>query len=112
MKFDVSGKRTEIIVQISSLTTEGSIQIATWDVDFGIKATPIAGATSTGTENMRNRTFIVLISIVRKMPNLWNCKRELANFEWKFLNIFRRRPMECSEKQVSFAIHILQFDAV
>lgn len=81
VKFDVSGRRTEINVQISSLTTEGSVQIATWDADYGIKATPIAAAISSATENMQNRTFIVLISIVRKIPNLMNCRHE---FESKF----------------------------
>lgn len=80
VQFDVNGRRTEINVQISSLTSEGSIKIATWDADYGIKATPIAGAISTVTENFLNRTFIVLISMVRKMFNF----QANMNFEWKF----------------------------
>lgn len=73
VKFDANGRRSEITVQISSLTTEGSIKIGTWDTEYGVKSLPIPGITTSGTDVLRNRTFIVLISIVCKMQNSFFC---------------------------------------
>lgn len=64
VKFDENGRRSEIEIQISSLTTQGSVKIATWDADYGIKSIPVAGITTSGGDVLRNSTFIVLISIV------------------------------------------------
>lgn len=68
VQFDVNGRRSDINVQISALTPEGSVQIGTWDIENGIKSKTIPGITTSGTDVLRNRTFIVLISIVCKGP--------------------------------------------
>lgn len=64
VKFDENGRRSEFEIQISALTTQGTVQISTWDPEYGIKSMPIPGITSSGGDALRNRTFIVLISIV------------------------------------------------
>lgn len=64
VQFDENGRRSEFDIQISSLTTGGSIQIATWNPEIGIKSIPVPGIMSSGVDVLRNRTFIVLISIV------------------------------------------------
>lgn len=64
VKFDENGRRSEIEVQISALTPQGSIQIATWDTEYGIKSFSVPGVTTSGGDVLRNRTFIVLISEV------------------------------------------------
>lgn len=64
VKFDENGRRSEIEVQISALTTLGSVQIATWHTENRIKSMPVPGITTSGADVLRNKTFIVLISIV------------------------------------------------
>lgn len=102
VKFDVNGRRSEINIQISALTTEGSVQIATWDSDYGIKSSPIPGVTTSGADVLRNRTFIVLISIVRKMPYIfWIWKINKFMNLLKVFTFCRHHLMECWKKQVS-----------
>lgn len=68
VKFDENGRRSEIELQMHQLNTQGSILIAKWDPENGIKQVP--GGTSTPAESdpsvvsLRNRTFIVLIALV------------------------------------------------
>lgn len=69
VQFDENGLRSEIEVHIYSLNTQGAVQTATWDSEFGIKhipgteATPIEG--DSAAMSLRNRTFIVLTALVR-----------------------------------------------
>lgn len=83
VQFDENGRRSEIDIQISSLTTQGPIQIATWNTELGVKSIPVAGITTTGSDVLRNRTFIVLISMVCN-GRFENCKSNM-NFIQTFL---------------------------
>lgn len=70
VKFDENGRRSEIEIQVSSLTSQGLITIATWNPENDIikvdvpPSPPIADNVGL---SLRNRTFIVLIALVSKM---------------------------------------------
>lgn len=67
VKFDENGRRSEIEVQISELNTQGVVPVATWNIESGIKT--IAENVPSAPEDsslvsLKNRTFIVLTSLV------------------------------------------------
>lgn len=91
VQFDENGKRSPFDIQIFSLTSQGSIQIGTWDADFHVRSQQIPGVTTSGSDVLRNRTFIVLISMVCNaiFDNNMNLIKKIV-----IIN-FRHHPMEC-----------------
>lgn len=67
MKFDENGHRSEFEVQVSQLNIQGVVPVATWNIEGGVK--PLAEieipAEDSTLMSLKNRTFIVLTSLVR-----------------------------------------------
>lgn len=70
VKFDENGRRSEIEIQVSTLSSQGSTPIATWDNENGIKhiesPAPPPGTEDSSISSLQNRTFIVLTALVSK----------------------------------------------
>lgn len=70
VKFDENGRRSEIEIQVSTLSSQGSTPIATWDSENGIKhienPAPPPGTEDSSILSLQNRTFIVLTALVSK----------------------------------------------
>lgn len=66
VKFDENGLRTEIEVQIFTLDTQGLVPTGSWSTEVGIKRLPdnTAPTEDTSVISLKNRTFIVLTSLV------------------------------------------------
>lgn len=67
VKFDTDGKRSYIAVQILQLNPHGLTPIGMWNSDAGLTISREPEPPPTGIDNeaVRNRTFIVLTSLVR-----------------------------------------------
>lgn len=66
VRFDENGLRSEIEVQIFTLDTQGLVPTGSWSTEAGIKRLPgnTAPTEDTSIISLKNRTFIVLTSLV------------------------------------------------
>lgn len=75
VKFDNRGLRKNIAVDVIELTSSGIIKVGTWNTSEGLNITRSYESTSVIDDgSLRNKSFIVLLTLVNFRINHKNCK--------------------------------------
>lgn len=72
VKFAENGRRSDLTLSIHDLNTQGLTKVATWNPELGIKPTEekAAGEGALQEISLKNMTFVVLTSLVRRILSL------------------------------------------